>query len=151
MLLTALPSLFASPAMAHANTNAVGSTPSSGSSSTSASSATQSSNSAENTFIQLLVTEMQSQDPTSPMDPTTMVSQMFSMNQLQQLIDINQTLSTALYQGPSTAAAASSSAGNSFQANAIPSNVSSSLAQAATLPTSTAAAQYAQQLLTGAH
>src|SRR5271166_4152832 len=52
--------------------------------------------SAEETFIKLLVTEMQSQDPTSPMDPTTMVGQMFQMNQLQQLIDINQTLSNAL-------------------------------------------------------
>jgi flagellar basal-body rod modification protein FlgD len=42
----------------------------------------------------MLVTELQNQDPTSPMDPTQMVGQMFSMNQLQQLIDINQTLST---------------------------------------------------------
>ncbi|MFZ0285325.1 MAG: flagellar hook capping FlgD N-terminal domain-containing protein [Terriglobales bacterium] len=50
---------------------------------------------AESTFISLLVTELQSQDPTQPMDPTAMVSQMFSMNQLEQLININQTLSTA--------------------------------------------------------
>jgi len=50
---------------------------------------TLSSNSAEQTFISLLVTELQSQDPTQPMDPTQMVGQMFSMNQLQQLIDIN--------------------------------------------------------------
>jgi flagellar hook assembly protein FlgD len=38
---------------------------------------------------------LQSQDPTNPMDPANMVSQMFSMNQLQQLININQTLTAA--------------------------------------------------------
>ncbi len=53
-------------------------------------------NSAENAFLQLLVTELQSQDPTSPMDPTQMVGQMLSMNQLNELISINQTLQTAL-------------------------------------------------------
>jgi len=111
------------------------------SSSSSSSSATQTANSAEQTFIQLLVTELQSQDPTSPMDPTTMVGQMFEMNQLQQLIDINQTLSTAL--NPSASASASS-------ATAVPSNMGASLLHAATLPTN-AAASYAQQLLTGAH
>jgi flagellar basal-body rod modification protein FlgD len=50
---------------------------------------------AQSTFISLLVTELQSQDPTQPMDPTAMVGQMFSMNQLEQLISINQTLTTA--------------------------------------------------------
>jgi hypothetical protein len=72
-------------------TNSTGATPSSGSTGSSTDAATQ----AESTFISLLVTELQSQDPTQPMDPTTMVGQMFSMNQLEQLININQTLSTA--------------------------------------------------------
>ena len=62
---------------------------------------------AQSTFISLLVTELQSQDPTQPMDPTTMVSQMFSMNQLEQLININQTLTNAF--GPLTGASAASS------------------------------------------
>src|SRR5580698_8239016 len=105
MHISALPSLasglvaapFSSTSPISSTNSASSSTPSS-----SSSSATQSSNSAEQTFIQLLVTELQSQDPTSPMDPTTMVSQMFSMNQLQQLININQTLTTAL-DGPSSA------------------------------------------------
>src|SRR5271166_1337270 len=83
------------------------------SSSSSTSNPTLTANSAEQTFIQLLVTELQSQDPTSPMDPTTMVGQMFSMNQLQQLIDINQTLSTALTPtSPTGGAISPSSAGN---------------------------------------
>src|SRR5690349_13400552 len=50
---------------------------------------------AQSTFISLLVTELKAQDPTQPMDPTQMVAQMFSMNQLQQLISINQTLTNA--------------------------------------------------------
>ncbi|MGA3193514.1 MAG: flagellar hook capping FlgD N-terminal domain-containing protein [Terriglobales bacterium] len=56
----------------------------------------QAANNAEATFMNLLVTELQSQDPTSPMDPTQMVGQMLSMNQLNELIAINQTLQTAL-------------------------------------------------------
>jgi len=62
------------------------------SSSTSSSTATQGASSAEDMFLNLLITEMQTQDPTSPMDPTQMVGQMLSMNQLDQLIQINQLL-----------------------------------------------------------
>jgi flagellar basal-body rod modification protein FlgD len=47
------------------------------------------------TFLNLLVKELQNQDPDSPMDSTAMVGQMISLNQLDQLISINQTLSTA--------------------------------------------------------
>jgi flagellar basal-body rod modification protein FlgD len=71
-------------------------TSSTSSSSSASSSSTLNGNSAEQTFMQLLATELKAQDPTSPMDPTAMVGQMFSMNQLQQLININQTLSTGL-------------------------------------------------------
>jgi flagellar basal-body rod modification protein FlgD len=55
------------------------------------------------TFLNLLVKELQNQDPTAPMDSTAMVGQMISLNQLDQLISINQTLGTA------TAAPASAS------------------------------------------
>lgn len=68
---------------------------------------------AQNTFISLLVAELQAQDPTQPMSPTDMVAQMFSMNQLQQLIGINQTLTNAF--GPLT----SSSAANTSSANPV--------------------------------
>src|SRR5450755_3751632 len=64
---------------------------SSSSSSTDSASAT-SSTSLQSTFLNLLVTELQNQDPTSPVDPTAMVGQMVSLNQLDQLISINQTL-----------------------------------------------------------
>ena len=46
------------------------------------------------TFLNLLVKELQNQDPTAPMDSTAMVGQMISLNQLDQLISINQVLSS---------------------------------------------------------
>ncbi len=49
---------------------------------------------AGSTFLNLLVKELQNQDPTAPMDSTAMVGQMISLNQLDQLISINQTLGT---------------------------------------------------------
>ena len=67
---------------------------SSASSSSSSSSTGNSASSLQSTFLNLLVTELQNQDPTSPVDPTQMVSQMVSLNQLDQLISINQTLSS---------------------------------------------------------
>jgi len=48
----------------------------------------------QSTFLNLLVTELQNQDPTQPVDPTEMVGQMVSLNELDQLISINQTLSS---------------------------------------------------------
>ena len=68
------------------------------------SSSTLNTTSAASTFLSMLVTELQNQDPTSPMDPTDMVGQMFSMNQLQQLIDINQTLQSIAGYAPTSAA-----------------------------------------------
>ena len=44
------------------------------------------------TFLNLLITELKSQDPTAPMDSTQMVGQMVSLNQLDQLIGIHQIL-----------------------------------------------------------
>ena len=46
-----------------------------------------------NDFITLLAAQLQAQDPLNPIDPTTFVTQLVQFNQLQQLIDINQTLS----------------------------------------------------------
>jgi flagellar basal-body rod modification protein FlgD len=71
---------------------ATGSTESSSSSSASISA---------NDFLTLLVTEMQNQDPTANTDPNQYINQLVSVNSLEQLIDINQNLSTAV--GSSTA------------------------------------------------
>ena len=64
----------------------------SGSSSSDSSSATISAND----FLTLLVTEMQNQDPTDQTDPNEYIDQLVQVNSLEQLIDINQNLSTAL-------------------------------------------------------
>jgi flagellar basal-body rod modification protein FlgD len=47
-------------------------------------------NGLDSTFLNLLATELQNQDPTAPVDSTAMVGQMISLNQLDQLISINQ-------------------------------------------------------------
>ena len=52
-----------------------------------------------NDFLTLLVTEMQNQDPTAATDPNAYVNQLVSINSLEQLISINQNLSSALGTG----------------------------------------------------
>jgi flagellar basal-body rod modification protein FlgD len=49
-----------------------------------------------NDFLTLLVTEMQNQDPTDDTDPNEYIDQLVQVNSLEQLIDINQTLATAM-------------------------------------------------------
>jgi flagellar basal-body rod modification protein FlgD len=108
----------------------------SGSNSSSSGTSGTSSSSLESTFLNLLVTELQNQDPTSPVDPTEMVSQMVSLNSLDQLISINQTLSN-MSTGSSTSpgsAQGSTTAGQnpSAQTNgpsSVASNPISSVAQ----------------------
>jgi flagellar hook assembly protein FlgD len=80
-----------------------------GSNSTGSSSATSASD-LQSTFLNLLVTELQNQDPTSPVDPTQMVSQMVSLNQLNELVSINQTLSTMASGSQSNTAASGNAA-----------------------------------------
>jgi flagellar basal-body rod modification protein FlgD len=48
-----------------------------------------------NDFLSLLVTEMQNQDPTADTDPNEYINQLVNVNSLEQLIQINQTLSSA--------------------------------------------------------
>jgi flagellar basal-body rod modification protein FlgD len=49
-----------------------------------------------NDFLTLLVSEMKNQDPTANTDPNQYVNQLVQVNSLEQLININQTLSTSL-------------------------------------------------------
>lgn len=95
----------------NANAAATGST---GSSSTGSSSGT-SSTDLQSTFLNLLVTELQNQDPTSPVDPTEMVSQMVSLNQLDQLMSINQTLSNMSSAASPTSNSTSATSGSGTQ------------------------------------
>jgi flagellar basal-body rod modification protein FlgD len=61
-----------------------------------------------NDFLTLLVTEMQNQDPTADTDPNEYINQLVNVNSLEQLININQTLTTDL-PSPSTSSASSAS------------------------------------------
>ncbi len=65
------------------------------------------------TFLTLLITELQTQDPTSPMDPTTMVGQIVSLNQLGELMQINQTLQSMNAATGSTPASSTPATSNS--------------------------------------
>ena len=57
-------------------------------------------------FMQLLLTQLQNQDPLSPMDPSTFVSQLVQVNSLDQVTQINQLLqNTFITQGSSTSSA----------------------------------------------
>jgi len=60
-----------------------------------------SANDLSSTFLNLLATELQNQDPTAPVDSTAMVGQMISLNQLDQLISINQTVTGSAGTGTS--------------------------------------------------
>jgi flagellar basal-body rod modification protein FlgD len=67
---------------------------------TSSSSTTAASNSlggsTDTMFMQLLITQLQNQDPTSPMDPSTFVTQLVEVNNLDQVSQINQLLQSKL-------------------------------------------------------
>jgi len=54
------------------------------------SSATSTSSINPNDFMTLLVAEIQNQDPTQPMDPTTFMGQLVQLNELEQVTAINQ-------------------------------------------------------------
>ena len=59
------------------------------------SSASDSATISANDFLTLLVTEMQNQDPTADTDPNEYINQLVQVNSLEQLISINQTLTSA--------------------------------------------------------
>src|SRR5580700_2917580 len=78
---------------------------------TGATSSSNTTSSLSSTFLNLLATELQNQDPTAPVDSTAMVGQMISLNQLDQLISINQTVTGSTGTG-STGLVQPASAGN---------------------------------------
>jgi flagellar basal-body rod modification protein FlgD len=119
-----------------ATANTSSTTGTSGSSSTGSNST--SATSLQQTFLNLLVTELQNQDPTAPVDPTEMVGQLVSLNQLDQLISINSTLGSLVSGGSTTAANAASQGPAQLPFN--PTVTISGAGGTATDPTSAAAA-----------
>ncbi|MGP8173170.1 MAG: flagellar hook capping FlgD N-terminal domain-containing protein [Terracidiphilus sp.] len=106
----------------------------SGTSSTSSSDSSSATISA-NDFLTLLVTEMKNQDPTANTDPNEYINQLVNVNSLEQLIDINQTLTTDLG-SPPTSSTGSSASG---QANGATANVTGKSANGASTQVNLAA------------
>ena len=61
-------------------------------------------------FLTLLVTELKNQDPTSDQDPNAYITQLVGVNSLQQLIAINQDLTSAVDSSTATSGASGSQA-----------------------------------------
>lgn len=71
-----------------------------------------------NDFLTLLVTEIQNQDPTTQTDPMQYITQLVGVNSLEQLIQINQTLSSSAGAVPGAAGQSYAPATNSQTRNA---------------------------------
>lgn len=56
----------------------------------------------ETTFLNLLVTQIQNQDPLNPADSTQFVGQLVQFSQLEQLLGINQGIKTLVTKTPDT-------------------------------------------------
>jgi flagellar basal-body rod modification protein FlgD len=97
----------------------------------------------QETFLNLLVTELQNQDPTAPVDPTEMVGQLVSLNQLDQLISINSTLS-----GLANPTSGASTAVQPATASPLSAAVSASVPGSQAFNSTSAAAAALQQLQT---
>ncbi len=76
-----------------------------------------------NDFLTLLVTEMKNQDPTANTDPNEYINQLVNVNSLEQLISINQTLSTGLGTSAASDVGATSNAVGSGAGNIVASPV----------------------------
>jgi flagellar basal-body rod modification protein FlgD len=100
-----------------------------------------------NDFLTLLVTEMQNQDPTATTDPNEYINQLVNVNSLEQLISINQTLTTGL--GSSTPTTGATGTGTSAQSvSAKGTNAASQVGAAAQVAgTSTAQSAASQNTL----
>jgi flagellar basal-body rod modification protein FlgD len=87
-----------------------------------------------NDFLQLLVTEMQNQDPTADTDPNEYINQLVQVNSLEQLISINQDLSGL---SPASGSSGSSGTGDAAGAGQPQNNVAPAAASGNLSPTDT--------------
>jgi flagellar basal-body rod modification protein FlgD len=104
-------------AQAQAPTSAQAASGSTGSGSSSSTNAPGSLTS-ESTFLQLLIAQIQNQDPLNPTDAIQFVGQLVSYSQLEQLMDINQGISALTGETTSTTPANQTSQAQA-QANAL--------------------------------
>lgn len=66
----------------------------------------------ETTFLQLLVAQIQNQDPTQPMDSSTFLTQLASFTQVEQLIGIRQDVQQLVPGASSSTSATNSTTGS---------------------------------------
>lgn len=95
-----------------------------------------------NDFLTLLVTEIQNQDPTTQTDPMQYITQLVGVNSLEQLVQINQTLTTATGSATTSGGAVSSPS---------PAAATATTAKSAATPSSAASATAAHLLPLGSH
>jgi flagellar basal-body rod modification protein FlgD len=67
----------------------------------------------ENTFLKLLMAQVQNQDPLNPTDGTQFIGQLVQFSQLEQLLGINQGVQTLITKGPSSLGPDAGSGGGS--------------------------------------
>jgi flagellar basal-body rod modification protein FlgD len=81
-----------------------------------------------NSFITLLTTQLQAQDPLNPLDPNQMVDELTNMNSFEQLLQIRQDLDTLVgaAQGTGSGTSGSSGTGGTGTGSTAPSGGSSS-------------------------
>jgi flagellar basal-body rod modification protein FlgD len=65
----------------------------------------------EDTFLQLLVAQVQNQDPLNPTDSVQFVGQLVSFSQLEQLLNINQNVQTLANDATPPSSSSSSTSG----------------------------------------
>jgi flagellar basal-body rod modification protein FlgD len=75
---------------------------SSSTSGTTSSTSSSNSNITSNDFLTLLVSELKNQDPTQPTDPNAYITQLVGVNSLQQLISIDQGITSLNTPAPAT-------------------------------------------------
>ena len=73
-----------------------------------------------NDFLQLLVTEMKNQDPTSNSDPNEYINQLVGVNSLEQLVQINQDLGGSTSSGSNSASPSTSTLPGNPAGTAVP-------------------------------
>jgi flagellar basal-body rod modification protein FlgD len=98
--------------------------------------------------MSLLLAELQTQDPTAPMDTTAMVGQMVSLNQLDELMSIQSILQNSLGSGatgttaPTGANQTTNSSGSATGASSNAAQSANSMLAATTAPFSNAQSTY---------
>lgn len=86
--------MYVTPARMAESTTSSSQTASTSSSNTASSSTDTTASSMQSMFLTLLTTELQTQDPTAPEDPTEMVTQLAQFDSLNELVSMNSSMGT---------------------------------------------------------